>query len=171
MCFSRSNIILAISQEGLVRLMWNERKCISWILGIICDLDLWHHLWPWPYVSRSNFEIAVSQELLLVWCEMKRKRIDRILGWLRYMILPFAFDHTHDLDLGVSRSESWITLSQEWDGRLTWNEMNVSHPFMTMILTRVTMLGWADVPDSDRGDFKRRRAVDISSFENSQMHF
>ena len=34
---------------------------------------------------------------------------------------------------------------------------------MTMILTCVTMLGWADVPDSDRGDFRRRRAVDISS--------
>ena len=25
-----------------------------------------------------------------------------------------------------------------------------------MILTCVTMLGWADVPDSDRGDFRRR---------------
>ena len=26
----------------------------------------------------------------------------------------------------------------------------------------VTMLGWVYVPDSDRGDFKRRRAVDTS---------
>ena len=77
------------------------------------------------------------------------------------MNLPF--DHTHDLDLGVSRSESEIALSQEWDGRLTMNEKGVSHPFMTMILTCVTMVGWADVPDSDRGDFRRRRAVDISS--------
>ena len=34
---------------------------------------------------------------------------------------------------------------------------------MTMILTSVTMVGWADVLDSDRGDFRRRRAVDISS--------
>ena len=32
-----------------------------------------------------------------------------------------------------------------------------------MILTSVTMVGWADVPDSDRGDFRRQRAVDISS--------
>ena len=31
---------------------------------------------------------------------------------------------------------------------------DVSHPFMTMILTCVTMVGWADVPDSDRGDFR-----------------
>ena len=45
------------------------------------------------------------------------------------MTLPF--DHTHDLDLGVeiSRLESEIALSQEWDGWLTWNEKDVSHPF------------------------------------------
>ena len=27
----------------------------------------------------------------------------------------------------------------------------------------VTMVGWFDVPDGDRGDFRRLRAVDISS--------
>ena len=77
------------------------------------------------------------------------------------MTLPF--DHTHDVDFGVeiSRSESGKALSQEWDSRLTWNEKDVSHPFMIMILTSVTMVGWAYVPDSDWGDFKRRRAVDI----------
>ena len=35
---------------------------------------------------------------------------------------------------------------------------------MTMILTSVTIVGWADVPDSDWGDFRRRHAIDISSF-------
>ena len=75
------------------------------------------------------------------------------------MTLPF--DHTHDLDLGVeiSRSESEIALSQDWDGRLTWNKKDVSRPFMTTILTSLTM----DVPDSVWGDFRRRRAVDTSS--------
>ena len=63
----------------------------------------------------------------------------------------------------ISRSESEIALSQEWDGRLTWNEKDASHPFMTMTLTSMTMVGWADVPYSDWGDFRRRRAVDISS--------
>ena len=42
-------------------------------------------------------------------------------------------------------------------------EKNVNHPFMTMILTCVTMVGWAYVEDSDRGDFRRRRAIDISN--------
>ena len=77
------------------------------------------------------------------------------------MTLPF--DHTHDLDLGVSRPESELALFQEWGGRLTWDEKDVSHPFVTMVLFSATMLGWADVPDSDRCDFRRRRAVDLSS--------
>ena len=73
----------------------------------------------------------------------------KLIGyWADCMNLPF--DHTHGLDLGVSRSESEIAWSQEWDGRLTWNEKDVSHPFMTMILTSVTMVGWMDSPDSDR---------------------
>ena len=67
------------------------------------------------------------------------------------------------LTLGVSRSESETALSQEWGAWLTWNEKDASHPFKTMILTSGTMVGWADVPDSDWGDFLRRRAVDISS--------
>ena len=48
--------------------------------------------------------------------------------------MTLLFYHTHDLDLGVSRSEFELALSQEWDGQLTWNEKDVSHPFMTMIL-------------------------------------
>ena len=87
------------------------------------------------------------------------KIVSEMGPWTDYMTSPF--DHTHDL--GVSRSESEIALSQEWGGRLRMNEKDVSHPFMTMVLTCVTMVGWADVPDSDRGDLRRRRAVDISS--------
>ena len=79
------------------------------------------------------------------------------------MTLPL--DHTYDIDLGVSSSESEIPLLQEWDGRLTSNEKDVSHPFMTMIFISMTMVGWADVPDRYQGDFRRRRAVDISSFK------
>ena len=104
----------------------------------------------WPYLRNGWSD----------WCETKRKWVNMILGPL----YDIAFDHTHDLDLGVSRSESEIALSEEWSGRLTWNENDLSHPFMTMILTNVTMVGWADVPDIDRADFRCRRAVDISSF-------
>ena len=77
--------------------------------------------------------------------------------------MTLSFDHTHDLDFGVSRSEFEIVLSQEWDCQLTWNEKDASHPLMTMILTNVIMVGWADVPDSDQGGFRRRCPVDIFS--------
>ena len=42
---------------------------------------------------------------------------------------------------------------------------------MTMILTSVTMVGWADVPDNDWGHFRCRRAVDISSFSMKSLRF
>ena len=76
-----------------------------------------------------------------------------------YMTLPF--DHTHDLDLRVERSESEIALSQEWDGWLTWNEKDVSHPFRIDLCDPAGVN--TDVPDSDWGDFRLRRAIDISS--------
>ena len=70
--FLRSNIILTISQQWLVRLMWNKKE--------VHRLHVGYKIWPWPLtslmnltldVSRSNFEIAVSQELLvwLIWTE------------------------------------------------------------------------------------------------------
>ena len=167
--FSRSNTILAISQEWLVQLIWNEKE-VHW-------LDTGYNMWTWPLtsimtltldISRSNFEIALSQELLvwLMWNENE-------LIWYCADCMTLPFDYTHDLDLGVeiSRSESKIALSQDWDGWLTWNEKDVSHPFMTIILTSLTMVGWADVPDSDWGDFRRRCAVHISSCYCGKIDF
>ena len=64
---------------------------------------------------------------------MKRKQNNRMMGGL----YDLAFYHTHDLDLGVSRSKSEKALSLVWDSWLTWNRKDVSHPFMTMILISV----------------------------------
>ena len=50
-------------------------------------------------------------------------------------------------------------------GQLTWNEKDLGHPFMTMTLTKVTMVGWADVLDSGRGYFRRQGAINISSWK------
>ena len=154
---------MAISQEWLVRLMWNEKE-VHW-------LDTGYNMWHWPLtslmtltldVSRSNFEIAFICRIIGL-IDVKWKGSELIWYWANCMTLPF--DHTHDLDLGVSRSESEIALSQEWGSLLTMNEKDASRPFLTMILTCVTMVGWADVPERGRGDFRRRRAVDISSYE------
>ena len=34
-----------------------ERKCIGWILGIMCDLRLWPQSWPWPWM----FQVQISK--------------------------------------------------------------------------------------------------------------
>ena len=41
-------------------------------------------------------------------------------------VVTFNFDLTHDLDLEFSTSNFEIAVSQEWEGRLTWNERDVS---------------------------------------------
>ena len=134
-----------------------------WVQYVTLTFDLTHDLDLGYFKVKFRYS-SISRIVGLI--DVKRKRSELIWYWTDCMTLPF--DHTHDLDPGVdiSRSESEIALSQEWDGRLIWNEKDVTHPFMTMILilTSVTMAGWADVLDSDRGDFRRRRAVDISGF-------
>ena len=91
---------------------------------------------------------------------MKRKWLNIILGWLYD---PALWQHPWPWPWSF-KVRVWNRKYQEWGGGLTMNEKDVSYPFMSMILTCVTMLGLADVQDSDRGDFGRRRAVDISSF-------
>ena len=41
-------------------------------------------------------------------------------------VLTLKFDLTHDLDLEFSMSNFKIAVSQEWEGRLTWNEKDMN---------------------------------------------
>ena len=147
---------------GPIDVKWKGRASVGyWVWYVILTFDLTHDLDLGCFkIKYRNSSISGIVGLI----DVKWKGGELIWYWADCMTLPF--DQTHDLDLGVeiSRSESEIALSRDWDGRLTWNEKDVSHPFMTMIWTSLTMVGWADIPDSDWGDFRRRRAVDISSF-------
>ena len=140
---------------GPIYVKWKGSASVGyWVQYVTLTFDLTHNFDLGCFkVKFRNSSITGIVGLI----DVKWKRGELIWYCVDCMTLPF--DHTYDLDLGVeiSRSESEIALSWEWD------EKDVSHPFMTMILTSVTMVGWADVPDSDWGDFKRRRAVDISS--------
>ena len=144
--------------------MWNKKE--------VHQLDTGYNMWPWPLtllmtltldVSRSNLEIALSQELF-VWLMWNENTVSWCDTGLIVWLCPLTTPMTLTLGVEISRSESEMALSQDWDGRLTWNEKDMSYPFMTMILTSLTMVGWADVPDSDLGDFRRRRAINISSW-------
>ena len=131
-----------------------------WVQYVTLIFELTHDL-DFGYFKVKFRNSSISGIVGLI--DVKWKRGELIWDWADCMNLPF--DHTHDLDLGVeiSRSEPETALSQEWNGRLTWYEKVVSHPLMTMILTSVTMVGWEDLPDSDWGDFRRGRVVDIPS--------
>ena len=144
---------------GPIDVKWKWSALVGyWVQYVTLTFDLTHDLDLGCFkVKFRNSSISGIVGLI----DMKWKGSELIWYWADCMTLPF--DHTHDLDIGGSRSESEIALSEEWGGRLTMNEKDASHPFMTMILTCVTMLGWADVPDNDRGDFRRRCAVNISS--------
>ena len=140
---------------GPIDVKWKGSASVGyWVQYVTLTLDLTHDLDLGCFkVKFRNSSISGIVGLM----DLKWKRSELIWYWADCMTLPFG--HTHDFDLGVEiwRSESEIALSQEWDGGLTWNEKDMSHPFMTMILTSVTMVGLADVPDSDWGDFRRRR--------------
>ena len=137
---------------------WYEmnRKYIGWILGIICDLIYDRtqklDLGCFKVIFQNNRISGIVGVIDVKWIGSKL-----IEYWTDCMTLPF--DHTQDLELGTSRSESEIALSQEWGIPLTWNEKDVSHPLMTIILTSVTIVGWADEPNSDQGDFRCRSIV------------
>ena len=134
-------------------------QCVTLLFDLTHDLDLGYFK-----VKFRNSSISGIVGLT----DVKWKGSVLIWYWTDCMTLPF--DHTHDLDLGVSRPGSEIALYQERGVWLPRNEKDVSRSFMTMILISVTMVGWADVPDSGRGDFRCRRAVDISSLNTTSRN-
>ena len=56
--------------------------------------------------------------------DMERKGCERTECWTH--VVTLNFDHTHDLDHEFFRSNFEIAVSQEWEGRLTWNERDMS---------------------------------------------
>ena len=56
--------------------------------------------------------------------DMEWKGCESIEWWAH--VVTFNVPLTQDLDLGFLRSSFENAVSQEWDGRLTWNERDVS---------------------------------------------
>ena len=55
---------------------------------------------------------------------MERKGCESTECWTHGV--PFNFDLNHDIDHAFSTSNFEITESQEWEGRSTWNERDMS---------------------------------------------
>ena len=56
--------------------------------------------------------------------DMEQKGCESIGCCIHFV--TFRVPVTHDLDLGFSRSNVGNAVSKEWEGRLTWNERDVS---------------------------------------------
>ena len=95
--------------------MWVDR-----MLHPLCDFQLWPQ--PWPWISTVKFWKSCISEM--GWpIDMERKGCGSIECWAH--VVTFNVHLFHDLDLGFSRSNLEKVISQEWDGRLTWNERDV----------------------------------------------
>ena len=81
------------------------------------------------WVQYMTFDLTHDRELGCFKVKFWNSSISGIVGlidvkwkgseliWYLADCMTLPFDHTHDLDLGVSRSEHEIALSQEWGGR------------------------------------------------------
>ena len=181
--FSRSNIELAISQPKMVGLPRNEKQThrlnsrlqmgpsdltlaltltlkiqgqiwnwlylcqkwsdchetksehIDWTLGLKCDHQIWHWQWPWPWIFKGKYEIwYISTKS----GPIATRRKANISFWTLGLKFDNGFDLGHDLDIWIFKVIC-----------------DLDH--------LVTKVRCKDLPDSDRGDFSCRRAVDSSS--------
>ena len=89
-----------------------------------CDFEMWPHPWPWPLIfSRSNFLKSRNSGMGCP-IDMERKGCGSTECWTH--VVTFNFDLTHYLDLEFSTSTFEIAVSQDWEGRSTSNERDMS---------------------------------------------
>ena len=98
--------------------MWMDR-----MLHPLCDFQRSPHLWPWPWIFKVKF--WKSHISGMGWpIDMELKGCESIECWTHAVTLNGHL--THDLYFGFSRSNFEKVVSEEWDGRLTWKERDVS---------------------------------------------
>ena len=98
--------------------MWIDR-----MLHPLCDCQHSPHPWPWPWIFKVK--IWKSRISGMGWpIDMEWKGCESIGCYTHFVTLNVHF--THDLDLRFSRFNFENAVSQEWEGRLTWNERDLS---------------------------------------------
>ena len=112
-----------------------KSKHISWTLGLKCD----HQIWPlpllWPWIFKVKCEICyISTKSGPIATKQKAN----ISIWTLGLKCDNGFDLGHDIDIWIFKVIC-----------------DLDH--------LVTKVRCKDLPDSDRGDFRCRRAVDSSS--------
>ena len=89
--FQDQTLFMPYHRNGWPDWCKTKRKCIGWILGILCDLDLWPHSWPWTWM----FQCQISKWLHIrnCWCdwfEMKKRELIGYWADHRTMTTPLT---------------------------------------------------------------------------------
>ena len=110
-------------RNGMADWHGTKRMWIDRVLHPLCVFQHSPHPWPWPWIFEVKFwKSHISR---MGWpIDMERKAFESTECWTN--VVTFNVHLFHDLDLGFSRSNFEKVVSQEWDGRLTWNERDVS---------------------------------------------
>ena len=113
-----------------------KSKHISWTLGLKCDYQIWPLPWPWPWMFKVKYEICyISTKNGPIVTKPKAN----ISIWTLGLKCDNGFDLGHDIDIWIFKVIC-----------------DLDH--------LVTKVRCKDLPDSDRGDFRCRPAVDSSGY-------
>ena len=114
-----------------------KSKHIDWTFGLKCDHQIWPWLWPWPWIFKVKYEFwYISTKT----GPIATKRKTNILIWT----------------LGL-KYDQWV-----WPWLWPWINIWILKVICDLDHL-VTKVRCKDLPDSDWGDFRCRRAVDSSS--------
>ena len=113
-----------------------KSKHIDWSQDLKCDHQVWPWSWPWPWIFKVKYEICYISTKS---GPIATRRKANISIWTLGLKFDKGFDLGHDLDIWIFKVIC-----------------DLDH--------LVTKVRCKDLPDSDRGDFSCRRAVDSSSY-------
>ena len=110
-------------RNGMVDWHGAKGMWINRVLHPLCVFQHSPHPWHWPWIFEVKFwKTHISG---MGWpIDMELKGRESIECWTH--AVTFNVHLTHDLYLGFSRSKFEKVVSQEWYGRLTWKERDVS---------------------------------------------
>ena len=169
----------AISQPKMVRLPRNEKQTYR----LNSRAQMWPSGWPWPWPWPWIFKVKCGISYISAKNgPITTKRKANISIDLQASNVTNGFDLDHNLDLLILKVNRdldllphtwpwpwifmvkfWSSCISEWEGRLTLRKgggrSSLNHG-RDHLVTKVRCM---DLPDSDRGDFSCRRAVDLSS--------
>ena len=117
--FWRSNFEKVVTQEWDAWLTWNERDGSRLNVGPMSWLSTLTSPMTWPWIFKVKFWNSCIPGIGGP-IDMEWKGYESI-GCYTYIVTL-----NYELDLGFSKSNFENAVSQEWEGRLTWNQKDVS---------------------------------------------